>query len=368
MQEQPRGITWPALPADAACDELDEDAVWSAGDLVHYRIEATTGQTPRTWSLEISLPELPEPLREPQFADTVSGFLRVANAHNQVLTDSSGRSLTRYSRAPVVLRVRLTCDQSGEAIATDVATVAEAHVWQETVDTRPEFGIHFLFHSLLRVDRLLGELVAIVRPPSAWSVIGNGMRVGVRLELHADLRSPVVEVATPLGLVPAFWLPGTLYANEQRALDCRFLITWRRSPLLPSLGVLRIEGHHPDDDGKRVLATVVAARRGRYAAPDRDDLGMGLRKGITEAEFVAALGGRRDTVYRVPGADGATVDLVFVDCPAPLGRLVGAFQSGRLSFCNSPGRVGRFLERRGFAPGPYRSEFVVEPRSPDQDR
>jgi len=58
-----------------------------------------------------------------------------------------------------------------------VPTQVQAHVWQETVDTDPEFGIDFLFRALLQVRRLLDELLDVVRPPSVWSVIGNGMRV-----------------------------------------------------------------------------------------------------------------------------------------------------------------------------------------------
>jgi len=349
---------WPPLQEAGGFDSLDPDAIWSAGDFVRYAIEATAEGATHAWTLELALPTVPGPAPE-RF---LSGFVRTRSAISNTKRDKATNThFTWYAWYPVALRLRLEKARTGEVFTTEVPTQGHAHVWQQRVDTNAEFGIRELFWHLLEVDRLLEELLAVVKPPSMWSVVGNGMSVSVALKLHRPDVLEVIEVDTPFGRVPAFWLPATLMANGQEALECRFLITWRRSPLLLSMGVLRIEGRHPDDANRRVDVHVIAARRGQAdQVPDRDDLGpAGVRKGMSEPAFVAALDGKFVQRYRVTSASGAIVDLVVVEHGMPPRSIVGAFEDGRLLYCSHAGHVSAFLEHRGFAPGPYRKENLV---------
>ena len=65
---------------------------------------------------------------------------------------------------------------------------------------------------------------------------------------------------TPMGELPSTWVPFALDANNEPALDCRALVTWKRWPLLLSAGVLRVEAHHPDDPKKRIPIRLIEAR------------------------------------------------------------------------------------------------------------
>lgn len=358
-----RAAAWPHTAGAGGFDTLDVDAIWSPGDFARYWIESSAGGEHRSWTIEFALPLLPPPLAPPfgpTFADAASGFVRMTNATSHTLGDHKQGYWTRYCHYPVALRIRLQRHDDGEQFTVDVPTQVQAHVWQQRVDTEPTFGIDFLFRVLIEVDRLLDELLLVVKPPSAWSVFQNGMRVDVGLELQPPAQLQVFEVDTPFGRQPAFWLPATLRANGQEALACRFLITWRRSPLLLTMGVLRIEGRHPDDPNRWVQVQLVAARRGAEQVVDRDRLGPGLRRGMTEQEFVAAVHGTPGDRYRVADAAGRCVELLCAECPGPLPRLVGVFEGQRLLYCNHPGQVGLFLRLRGFGDGPYRPENRVQ--------
>lgn len=355
--------TWPHSDGAGGFDRLDVDAVWSAGDFARYWIESAAGGERCTWTIELSLPSVPGPLTAPfgpQFGDPASGFVRAANALSQTESGSVDRSIwARYCWYPVDLRVQLQRHEDGECLEVVVPTQAQAHVWQPRVDAEPTFGIDFLFRVLIKVDRLLDALLSVVKPPSTWSVLQKGMRVEVGLELHPLPQPEVFEIDTPFGRQPAFWLPATLRANDQVALECRFLITWRRSPLLLTMGVLRIEGHHPDDPGRWVTVQLIAARRGSEPVIDRDRLGRGLRRGMTEEQFVAAVHGTAGDRYRVRNAAGRVIDLVSVQGADPPVDLVGAFEQQRLLYCNHGGMVSLFLKLRGFDDRPYRSENRV---------
>ena len=66
-------------------------------------------------------------------------------------------------------------------------------------------------------------------------------------------------------------------------------MTWKRSPLLLTVGVLRIEAHHPGDPTKRLSARVIEAERGTPPLTIPGDLGGGLRVGMPEAQVAISL-------------------------------------------------------------------------------
>jgi hypothetical protein len=284
---------WPHAANNIA--PLDPEAIWSDGDYVRYRVASNADGKLREWQLEFSLPELPPDISltkypgHRQYADPASKTIRMRNAFPNSMSDkATGKRSFRYARSAPM---RVTCtrlDGTGE-VAVDVSTQHQAHVWLSSVDAKPGLALSFLFGVLMKVDRLMEELIAVVRPPSMLSVLTNGMKIYVGLELHRPEQIEVLQVDTPLGRVPAYWLPATITANNQKALDCRFLITWVQSPLLLTVGVLRIEGHHPDDPEKRIVAHLIDAQRGDpiAAKATNNELGpKGVHTGMTEREFL----------------------------------------------------------------------------------
>tara|TARA_R110002094_G_scaffold10233_16_gene19982 strand:- start:1010 stop:2212 length:1203 start_codon:yes stop_codon:yes gene_type:complete len=354
---------WPH--AAPSIDALDPEAIWSAGDYVRYRVESNATGERREWQLELALPELPPEITAAQYpgfmryADPASGTVRMRNAFaNSLSNEKPGSRAFRYVRDA---DYRVTCtrlDGTGSFVIT-VPMQAQAHVWQSTVDAKPGLGLSFLFRVLMQVDRLMEELLDIVRPPSMLSVLSNGMKVYVDLELQQPDPLEVIEVETPIGRVPAFWLPATITANGQPALNCRFLITWIQSPLLLPVGVLRIEGHHPDNQDKRIVAHLIDARRGDPDAATKrsNELGPpGIHRGMTEPEFLAQAGKQPIQRYRLHHPQrNESVDLLVVDLDQPWGRYVAVLCSGRLVYGCHPGWVHSYLRYRDYdvTNGPY---------------
>ncbi|MFT4515861.1 MAG: hypothetical protein ACI89X_001441 [Planctomycetota bacterium] len=156
---------------------------------------------------------------------------------------------------------------------------------------------------------------------------------------------------------------GRISANGQKVLDCKFLITWIQSPLLLTVGVLRIAGHHPDTPERRIVAHLIDARRGSSEANVSKSLGpLGVRIGMTELKFLTAVAQAPVVRYRLHHPDGKeSVDLVGVDMDKPWGRFFGVFRHGVLNYGAHGSWVASYLKHRGYELqyGPFQAKNRV---------
>lgn len=346
-------------------DPLDRDAIWGEGDRVVYRVESNASGELVGWTLALSMPTLPEPGAAWAVADPVAGYVRVLAPRQSFAGEGGLSDVPAYILYfdDAALHVRMTREDTGEVFDTVVESDALAHVYSESVASFPDLGIRDLLLVLLKVDRFVDELMEVVQPPSVMSVILAGGQVRLSLDFQVERRNagevPPIEseiVDSPFGPVEAFWLPMTLLANGQPALECRFLITWRHSPLLPSAGVLRIDAHHPAEPERKVAAWLVEARRGRGAEPDRDALGLGFRRGMSEAEALTlafnTVGERRVARPSDPSNSKDRVEVVElideVDDKMYRAPCQAVFRNGRLWYVGRDHDIDQFLALRGF--------------------
>lgn len=342
--------TEPAPPAGwegaGPMDPMDAAAIWGVGDSVAYAVDVTAPDLRRHYTFTLTIVGLPPPRSVDRcMADPVHGRVLTATARQNF---QWGPVLALHHWGEAAIRARLVGDDGTDCERT-FQHEATAHFHQESMDVGCLVDTRELFRSLLGLDCMLEELLTVVRPPSAWSVLTRFGRIQVALDWPRAPHAAIVEEDTPLGRVPTLWLPVTLDANGQPALDGRVQFTWKRSPLMLSAGVLRIEAWRPDDPTRRVTVRLIGAVRGTPAdVVPPDALGHGLRVGMTLAEANAVVQGKgQETLQRGRLADGSVVELVHVD--APWIWLFVVVADGRLLFASAGDHACLvFLQQRGF--------------------
>lgn len=242
---------------------LDTERVAQVGDFVRYEVEVHSGDAfVHRWSLDLELLVLPDARRFPKKArsfDPVSGRLRTKRgswAHTK-LGELLDQEVVTY-RGDGVVRVRLT-DQEGGVAESEVSAGVFMHVWQRESTHLTPLGVDDLLRAMLRVDFTRSRLLEVIRTPSLLSLAKNLGQVSVMLGFPGELPAAVMQ-DTAVGRVPVVWVPMSLDANGEPALDCKMLMTWKQWPLLLSAGVIQLEAHHPDDPLKRVSVRLVEAR------------------------------------------------------------------------------------------------------------
>ncbi|HEX6810582.1 MAG TPA: hypothetical protein VF384_03060 [Planctomycetota bacterium] len=327
---------------------MDDAAIWGVGDRVVYTIELDDRGARRTFTFTLTTTALPPP--------EADAFVLAHPVHGHVLTRSAvngwqhGPVIAYEGFGDVTLHAELEGDD-GSRCEGDLVVESLAHWWVEDLRVGLWSHVHGLFAALLGLDCMHAALLRVIRLPTTWSVLASFGRIRVALtRKHLD-DVPLVDQDTPLGRLPTAWLPMTITANGQPALDGRIQFTWKRSPLLSTSGVLQIEAWHPDDPARRVLVRLASATRGTPPdGPDPTDLGFGLRVGMTVDEACAVLRGEVEKVHaRGRLADGRDVELIQLTAPAKW--LFCVVHDGRLLYASLGNHMPKhFLKVRGFVP------------------
>lgn len=348
-----RPADWPAtappppgaFAAAGPFDAMASDGIWGTGDEVVYTVDVDDAGVHHVFSFTLTTVQLP-----PVDPD---GIVIAHPVHGHVMTRSSSDS---WQHEPIAyagegmakLHAELRGDD-GSSCGGDFEAELYAHWWVDDMAIGMQTGVWPLLMGLLGLDCMHAMLLRVVRPPSAWSVLSKFGRVHIGLQWLPVTELHYVDEATPFGVLPTTWLPITITANDQPALDGRVQFTWRRPPLLLSAGVLQVEAWHPDDAKRRVTVQLASARRGTPPdAPAVGDLGNELTAGMTVAEVLAVKGGvRGDVQARGRLADGRYVELVQFDVPRQL--LFGVLHDGKLLYASLGDDLALdFLRRRGF--------------------
>jgi hypothetical protein len=334
-----------AFAAPGPFDPMAIDGIWGVGDQVVYAIEVDEPGAHHGFTFTLTTTRLP-PSRPDPLADAHP-------VHGHVLTRSSHdfwqlRPVAYLGTGPGRLRADLRGDD-GAACGGEIEAELFAHFFVDDMAIGMTTGVHPLFAALLGLDCMHTTLMRVIRAPAALSVLAHFGRVELALEWQEVERLEYADQETPFGVLPTTWLPFTIRANGQPALDGRVQFTWKRPPLLLAAGVLQVEAWHPDDASRRLRVRLASAVRGTPPdAPAADDLGVCLTAGMTAGEVLAAEGGTK-TELRERGrlADGRLVELVWFEVPRQ--ALFGVLHDGRLLFASLGDHMARdWLRRRGF--------------------
>ena len=348
-----RPADWPstALPPPGAFaapgpfDAMASDAIWGVGDRVVYAIDVDDAGSHQAFTFSLTTTKLPP--SDPDslvIAHPVFGHVMTRSGYDEWQHDP-----VAYSGCGIAtLHAELRSDD-GQSCGGDIEAELLSHWWVDDMAIGMQAGVFPLFRGLLGLDCMHATLLRVIRAPSAWSVLANLGSIRIGLEwLRVDaLRYE--DQQTPFGVLPTTWLPITISANGQPALDGRVQFTWKRSPLLLSAGVLQVEAWHPDDASRRVTVRLASACRGAPPdAPAKDDLGNDLTVGMTVAEVLAVKGGVLGEEHaRGRFADGRRVELVRFEVPRQW--LFGVLHEGRLLYASLGEHLSiDYMRRRGF--------------------
>jgi hypothetical protein len=348
-----------AFDAPGPFDAMASDGIWGVGDRVAYTIDVDAAGTQQRFTFTLTTTQLPPSSPDGSFlAHPVHGRVLTRSTYGQWGHPTWNAETRRYEGARyhgwgrARLRAELSADD-GTRHSGEFDSDTFAFWYADDVRHGGLAGVHELFVALLGLDAMHATLLRVIRPPSAWSVVRNLGSVRLGLEWPETGPIPVEPQVTPFGELPTVWVPFTIVANGQPALDGRIQFTWKHPPLLLTAGVLQIEAWHPDDPTRRVVVELASAQRGTPAdAPHPDELGHGLRCGMTHAEVLAVTNGRSSTVVASGAlADGRHVELLEFDVPHML--LFGVMHEGRLLFANPVDTFAcHYLALRGLAIAP----------------
>jgi len=334
-----------AFAAPGPFDAMAIDGIWGVGDQVVYAIDVDDAGKHHGFTFTLSTTQLPRSKPE------VGGITHPV--HGRILTYSSIEQwqfddICYEGRGKAKVRAELRGDD-GSSCSGEFEAELFAHWFVDDMRIGMTAGVYQLFAALLRLDCMHATLLRVIRKPSAWSVVSSLGRISIGLQWQPIDHVVFTDEATPFGVLPTAWLPFAITANDQPALDGRMQFTWKRPPMLLSAGVLQIEAWHPDDPARRITVRLASARRGTPPdAPDPDDLGHGVRRGMTVADVLAARRGTH-TILHARGtlADGRAVELLEFKVPYTL--LFGVLHEGRLIFSSAGDELSLdFLQRRGF--------------------
>ena len=294
-------------------DPMDAEALWSAGDRVVYEITSEIGSRRYRWEAALRLPVVPGLGFESDFLppDPVSGRVMTRSAIHMYTAFKRQVACVIYRNPITPVQVTVTDKRNGEVFGSEVRTQGVAHLWQQSVTSGAGFGVVKLLNVMQRTKHLFQLLMEVVKPPSLASILRKFGSISLRAKLKTE-NLTVVSRVTPFGTLPTVWVPVRISANGEPALDCQFLVTWIRSPLLLSVGVLRIEARHPDDPRKLVVVRLIEAKRGSPGnARQSNDIGNPLvHAGMSRAETARLLQWEIIKETPRPMLDGRTVQIV----------------------------------------------------------
>lgn len=115
--------------------------------------------------------------------------------------------------------------------------------------------------TLWSTPTLIPMLMKTVQKPSLWSIIkrrGVDSRIVPRFDLIESGARPLPAFPGKTPLI----LPFDVVVNDETALNCRLFVVPAESPLMPTAGVVGVEAAHPTDPDRKIMLTVLAARRG----------------------------------------------------------------------------------------------------------
>ncbi len=334
-----------AFAAPGPFDPMASEGIWGVGDEVVYSVDIDDHGTHTGFTFSLTTTQLP-----PSDDDA---WVFAHPVHGRILTrtcdsDWQHNPLAYTGEGIATLQASLR-GNDGSSCGGEITAKVLAHWFVDEMGVGIHDGVSNLFGALLGLDCVHQTLLRVIRAPSAFSMLKNFGRIDVGLHWPKAGHVGFVDQETPFGVLPTVWLPITITANGQPALDGRVQFTWKQPPLLLGAGVLQIEAWHPDDAQRRVLVRLASARRGTPPdAPDPTDLGHDLRRGMTIDEVLRQKNGKEATVVeRGALGDGRHVALVEFDVPREL--LFGVVEDNRLIFASLGDDLCiDFLRRRGF--------------------
>lgn len=235
----------------ATLPALDSERVAQVGDHVVYEVVQHREGDVARWSFSIELEALP-----PARLAGDDEMNRTRHGNYFAVGHEGVREFVSYYGDG---RVRIAMHDPGVApVKKSVAAFVLLHTEQADLQKSAEYGVVRLLEVVLQTDFAFERLLEVVRIPSLRALASRLGRIEIEARFPEEGHERVL-VDTPVGRVPAVWIPMTLNANGEPALDCRLLVTNKQWPLLLSMGVLCLEACHPDAPERRVTVRLVDA-------------------------------------------------------------------------------------------------------------
>ncbi len=256
-------------------DPLEEEALWHAGDHALFHVTSVDGDevTERWMRVEVL---------EPRGTNGSDGSLHSQGAARSYDFTANGQPRTIH--VPLLDVAIDVYGDDGSLLAADRAEVPEtfltrgfAPMARATLSGWPKPGatdsaspedvdgiLSWLalttYLELIQASAPLSSLFwDVVDRPPFWSLLG-----GVRLSITdpgTPTRSRQVELAPPIGSLPAWSLPLALDLNDGRAVDIELVVVEARPPFLISGGMIELVAKHPKKP-REVRIELVSSRRG----------------------------------------------------------------------------------------------------------
>lgn len=242
------------------------------GDEVTYELTLDQSARSRRWTLRFVVVEV-EPLDSAQPVPSSQGV------------DRDGES-ARFSTARTWMDIYVTDDDPArparvtrDSIRTDhlvtglffaaevLERVLRAMAGHEEAEIDGEVFGNALgsFMAVMEVlqdnDELAPILWEVIEKPSVWSVVTQGVRLGLSMDVAKPWTTGIPEAAGP-----AFRLPVSLSVNDQPALRVSALVVESRAPITTGAGILSLVAERPDGSGTRARMRLIGARRAAPAA------------------------------------------------------------------------------------------------------
>ena len=261
---------------ERAFEPLSARPGWRVGDEVVYAVELAVEEERRAWVVEIRLlapPSEDGPMRA-TYTWTRNGVTveeSIPTAQALIRTDDGAEVRSRLSWVPAaymergLLRGCLAAEGLSGAGPEGVAQALDEEAQRAIAESA---GALFAFFQVVQGNEDLARILAVaVQRPSLASLIANLGRVNLNLsaDFTACERMPS-PLPAPLAELECFRVPGQIHANDELALEYELVVASAEPPLHLAAGLLQLEGRHPNEPGRSVSVSLLAARRGSAPA------------------------------------------------------------------------------------------------------
>ncbi len=262
-----------SLPSSFAANfgfDVFEDSVWPRpGDSVLYRLEGAQSGERHEWYVRMSIEAAPSQL------ETYRLSLRLA-------TGEVERHELELETLPALVEVYEV--GTHEVGRTRFYLPRECFEWTpfdwgqpNGLPIDPEKRTRAVLVSLATLaplfsaavdDPTLGDIMRrAIGPPPLWKLaIGEllGRSPSFHYEDATDIETAVEEWPSPIGSIPTTVVDGEVRYGRDPLMTLRVWYSESRPPFHVGLGIIRLEGRHPEDPSRWVRGELIGAQRGPY--------------------------------------------------------------------------------------------------------